>query len=280
MVVRARGVYLRKARQMKFEDLTGKKFNKLLVLETFRKNNRSFCKCLCDCGKQTIVEKYSLKSGGTKSCGCLSKYSMEKENLTNKIFNRWTVLKFYGKIGHKNYWLCRCECGTERLVNSTALKSGSSKSCGCLQREIVKNQKYTVTHGLSKTRLYRIYRHMIERCYSKTCKSYKNYGDRGITVCDEWLADFMNFYNWAINNGYNDNLTIDRIDNNKGYSPDNCRWVTVKEQANNRRTSHLIVYKSQIKTIAQWAEELQIKPSYLYTQINRKNLTLEEIIED
>lgn len=120
----------------------------------------------------------------------------------------------------------------------------------------------------SYSKLYGVYKHMKERCYNKNHRSYHNYGGRGIKVCDEWLHNFVNFCIWAIGNGYTVGLEIDRIDNNKGYSPDNCRWATRKQQANNRRTNVLLTYNGKTQTMKQWAEELNIP----YDTIKRRRL--------
>lgn len=111
-------------------------------------------------------------------------------------------------------------------------------------------------HGLKKHRLFAVWNDMKQRCFNPNCYAHKDYGGRGISVADEWKDDFLCFYKWAMNNGYRQGLTIDRIDNSKGYSPDNCRWATIKEQSNNRRSNRNITYKGQTRTLAQWSEEL------------------------
>ena len=192
------------------------------------------------------------------------------EDLSNRRFGKLTVLYREGfvKQGRQNVftWKCICDCGNETHVTSHELTHGHTKSCGCIRRE--RASKLSYKHGESHTsRLYREWASMKLRCYSKNRKDYINYGGRGIKVCEEW-KDYFSFRNWALKNGYSDDLTLDRIDVNGNYEPLNCRWADAETQANNKRNSKFITYNGKRQTVSQWAKELNIPASRIFDRLS------------
>lgn len=173
------------------------------------------------------------------------------EDLVGKRFHRLVILKREGsRVDKKNkkrrLWLCQCDCGTLKFLTTHDLRL--TKSCGCQRiesssiwgKKSIKNIQHLGTiastkHGLRNTRIYTIWKGIKQRCFYEKCPSYKNYGGRGITMCDEWKNDVKCFYDWAIANGYNENLSIDRIDNDGNYEPTNCRWITKAENSRKAR---------------------------------------------
>lgn len=173
-----------------------------------------------------------------------------KTNLQGKKFGRLTVISFSHISKSHAYWNCICDCGNRRVVCGSAMMTGKTKSCGCIGREM--SRKRMTKNGYSGTRVYRILIGMKQRCYKISDKDYARYGGRGITICDEWLQDPKNFITWALEHGYTDNLSIDRIDVNGNYTPENCRWVSAKNQANNRRSNLLITYEGKTLSASEW----------------------------
>lgn len=163
------------------------------------------------------------------------------KDLTGQRFGRLVVIVRAGTSPKREAtWKCLCECGKTIVLPSYNLRSGNTKSCGCLNSE--EARKRAATHNMSRSRLHRVWEGMKQRCCNPNSARYHQYGGRGITICAEWQNDFQAFYDWAMANGYDENApkgqcTIDRIDNDKGYSPDNCRWVDMKTQRNNRSDS-------------------------------------------
>lgn len=158
------------------------------------------------------------------------------KDLTGQRFGRLVVVRRAENDAHQNTrWLCRCECGMERVVLGKNLRNGSTRSCGCLHDEKARERmtKLCTTHGHSDSPLYRVRNAMIERCYRPSCRGFPRYGGRGITVCDEWRRSFAAFYEWAMSHGYAPGLQIDRIDNDGPYTPENCRFVTPRDNVLN-----------------------------------------------
>ena len=163
-------------------------------------------------------------------------------------YNRLTVIRTLE--GRKV--LCRCECGNETIVFEDNLKRGHTRSCGCLKAEIIAAGAHT-KHGGRHTRLYEIWRSMKQRCSNPNKINYERYGGRGISVCEEWKNSYQAFREWALSNGYRDDLSLDRIDNSGNYEPSNCRWETATAQSNNRRSNHTLTVNGETHTIAEWA---------------------------
>lgn len=190
-------------------------------------------------------------------------------DLTGKRYGRLVVLKQAEPNKGRIAWLCQCDCGNQKIVITTALRRGLAKSCGCLRKE-TSAQKAT-KHLMCDSKLYDCYHNMKKRCYNKNCDHYKYYGAESKGICDEWLGKdgFKRFAEWAMANGYKDGLQIDRIDYNLGYSPQNCRWVTSKENGRNKRNNHYITINGETKTLIEWCEIYKIPYSRVSARIGK-----------
>ena len=196
---------------------------------------------------------------------------MRLKDLTGERFGRLVVEHRAENKGSQTMWLCHCDCGKTTIVSAGHLKDGHTTSCGCFHNETMK--KMMTTHNQTKTRLYKIWRGIIDRTMYSSHGKYKNYGGRGITLCDEW-KDFVVFREWAVDNGYADDLTIDRINSNGNYEPSNCRWTTMKVQQNNRTNNHLITCNGETHTMKEWSEIRGIKYSTLSMRVNKRKWSI------
>ena len=192
-------------------------------------------------------------------------------DLTGQRFGRWVVLYRGADVEEKGHprvrWHCRCDCGVERDVAPNSLKNGTSRSCGCLHTDVVIEMgSPNKTHGMTGTRLHRIWKNIRTRCNNPKNGKYARHGGRGISVCEEWSGKdgFANFYRWAMDSGYGDDLTIDRIDNDGNYCPGNCRWVSNRVQSNNKSTCRKIAVDGKEMTISEWVDYLGVSRWKLY----------------
>lgn len=192
---------------------------------------------------------------------------MVKQDLTGKRFGRLVVLGLSNvRKANKRYWLCRCDCGKLVDAQGNNLVSGNTRSCGCLRKET--SVSCNTTHGLRYTRIHNIWSKMKDRCNNARCVEYELYGARGITYCPEWET-FLPFYNWAMENGYREDLTIDRIDVNGNYCPENCRWITLEEQQKNRRTTRWYTEDGKTMCLTDWIAQKGLTSGCVYSRLKR-----------
>jgi len=184
-------------------------------------------------------------------------------DLSGQRYGRLNVIVFAGLNKHsQSLWLCRCDCGAEKIIAGNRLKTNNTTSCGCVHREgLIKKNTHSAKHNMTNTRLYHIWSTMKRRCNSVTNNMYYMYGAAGIRVCDEW-NDFVPFFSWAISNGYQENLSIDRINNAGDYCPENCRWANAHEQSANRRNANAIIGVSRYSK-SKWIAYITIKGKVL-----------------
>ena len=278
-----------------FIDLTGQRFGRLFVVERVANKHKpcgqqsTMWKCRCDCGNEVEVSTSGLRHGGTRSCGCLQKEIASKKHkgfatipfadLSGQKFGRLTVIcrdiEYTDSSGASRYkYKCLCDCGNYTWATPYQLKSGGVRSCGCLHKESASNRgKANTRHGgnrrnapYEEKRLYHIWSGMKQRCENPNNGSYSNYGGRGIKICEEW-NDFANFQKWSLDNGYSDDLSIDRIDYNGNYEPNNCRWATKIEQANNTRANRFVDIGGVSHTVADWSRISGVKAATILARL-------------
>lgn len=192
-------------------------------------------------------------------------------NLAGQRFGRLVAIEPIPRPGSRRRWRCKCDCGNETLTPTQNLLSGKAKSCGCLKIDNL------TKHGDSRSRIYHTWRGIKNRCYNENVVGYENYGGRGITMCDEWKNSFPNFRDWAYENGYDETLTIDRIDVNGNYEPSNCRWATTAEQNRNKSDNVYVTYDGETKIATDWARLLGMSVNTLLRRI-RDGWTVEQAL--
>lgn len=245
---------------IRYKDITGLRSGKLVAQKYVGKDkhNNALWLCKCDCGRETIAKGSDIRRGEKKSCGCLHRSFLE-----GKKFGRLLVVSETGeRKGRRIVYKCKCDCGNYVHVTSASLVNCHTRSCGCLMRETSKSN--LTTHGKSKDRLYSVWIGVKARCYNKNHHSYKNYGARGVVMCEEWRDNYDAFRVWAEANGYNSqaergDCTLDRIDNDGNYDPSNCRWVNMQEQMNNTRKNVKIELFGEKYTISEASRAFGIK---------------------
>ena len=209
------------------------------------------------------------------------------KDLTGQKFGRLTVIGLQPQKSRKTYWICQCDCGNVKNVRSDSLQRGNVKSCGCMKKDQDKinlmkstaKRKYIETgYKVGGTRLYEIWQGMKKRCYNIHDNRYHRYGGRGIIICDEWKNDFIAFHDWAIKNGYADDLTIERKDTDGNYEPDNCCWASNKEQSNNRSTNVKLTIGNSTRTLKQWCDIFEVDYKKINARYSRnKEITIDEL---
>ena len=200
---------------------------------------------------------------------------VKQYDLTNKKYGRLLVIE-KDNTSKRTKWICKCKCGKMKSIYHSHLISGATTSCGCYQKE--KAKEYKTKHNMTHTSLHNRWKSMKQRCLNANCKAYKNYGARGIKICDEWLVSYNVFYKWCIENGYQKGLQLDRINNNGDYRPDNCRFVTPLENSNNKRTCVYIEYNGEKHTINEWSRILNINKNTFWRYIRVKKYSIDYII--
>ena len=251
--------------------LVNERFGNLTVLEFegMDKHHHSLWLCQCDCGNQIVVSRSHLTSGNTSSCGCRKRMT-RYEDISGERFGRLTVIRFdHINVRHQSCWLCQCDCGNQIVVQASSLHSGNTASCGCYKKDRARETK--TTHGLTGTRIYRVWQNMQNRCTNEKCEAYHRYGGRDISVCDEW-NEFENFRDWANDSGYSVELSLDRIDNDKGYSPENCRWADQRTQSNNRSSNNVVEFHGIRHTVAEWARLFRVPYTTLQSRLRKGNM--------
>ncbi len=282
----------------KIEDYIGKTFGNLTVQSVSEQRSRDGSiqwNFICKCGNLVIDTPYRVISGHKKSCGCLPRKKKGTKNKSNTNCYRVFPEQYIGKKresltvidlvrspeGGAAKLKCLCECGNITFIYPYQFDKGLVKSCGCARKghsECHKGNTSRRTHGLSKHPLYKVWNDMVRRCYNPKEPAYRYYGAQGITVCDEWRMSPEKFIEWCSKTKPTEkNLTLDRINGTKGYCPDNCRWITQKEQTHNLKNNRFITINGETRCISEWCSKLKISPSSVYRRV-KKGMSFEDAL--
>ena len=254
-------------------DIAGQRFGKLVALEYVGKER---WRTICDCGNEYIVYGQSLRKGLTTHCGCSKskRLGKPKRDLTGQKYGRLTFVSYAGK----SKWVVKCDCGTIKTIQSYDVLKGLVVSCGCYHHEIMKGRvPVNRTHGLAHTPIFNIWAMMKNRCTNPNCNRHQYYKDKGIKVCDRWLGEngFENFVH-DMGERPSPEHSLDRIDNNGDYCPENCRWATYKEQSNNQTSNVILEHNGEKKTLAQWCDFYDFDYKLAHARL-RRGFAFEEI---
>lgn len=261
--------------------MVGKKYGRLLAKYPVRvpkkKANRTTVRilCLCDCGKEHSAVPSELRTGHIKSCGCY-RSDVAKEDTMKMVGNKFGRLQVISIVSAKSigkkrtdaFANCICDCGSQIYVRCYNLRTGETKSCGCYQQT-----KFSISltkHGESKTRLYRVWHGMLTRCLSNG-PYHDRYRGRGITVCSEWKS-YVNFRDWAIGNGYEDGLSIERVNNDGNYEPNNCKWIPLSDQAKNTGRTVRLTVDGETRSLSEWSRVSGISKNTIHYRVFVKNM--------
>lgn len=235
------------------------------------------------CGHQRVIAVSHFNNLKFECHECAKRKIKFDDSYIGRKNNMLTVLGYERVSSERNWFRCKCDCGKIVTVKPTFWENGTVKSCGCFA------ESKKLEHSEALDRLRRIYSGMIQRCYNPNSHAYKYYGERGISICDEWRYDREAFIAWALSHGYSNNLTIDRINNDGNYEPDNCRWADRKTQANNQRRDNIVppinkprktwTIDGETKYCKEWCDEYGVKYGTVMYRISHKNMTIKEALE-
>lgn len=265
----------------------GEQYGELTIIDDYYDKVKKcrMVRCKCSCGNEMVTRRYKVINGKVKHCSARGHNTkMDDPKYIGQRFGKLTVIGFeYDEHTASVKWKCKCDCGNERTDFPFRIKSSQVDKCiECATKESAERaSKINTRHGMSGSRIYNIWSGMIARCYNPSSDSYKYYGGRGIKICDDWRESFEAFYAWAITHGYQEDLTIDRLDFNGNYEPDNCRWATYKQQAENKRKPkprNYLMIDGVTKPLIEWVKESDFTAPAIKYRLDVKHMSPKEAV--